>query len=104
MVSALSLPIDLPLKEIAALCEQYQVQELSLFGSALGDGLRPESDIDFLVVFQPTAKAGFLALAGLNRELAELLQRPVDLVPKNGLNSVLRDDVLATATIVYATE
>ena len=43
--------ITLPLDLIAALCEKYHVEELSVFGSVLRSDFGPESDIDFLVVF-----------------------------------------------------
>ena len=44
----LTLPIDF----IAALCEKCQVEELSVFGSVLRSDFGPESDVDFLVVFE----------------------------------------------------
>lgn len=47
----MSVQRNLPLAEIAALCEEYGVEELSLFGSALRADFRPDSDVDFLVVF-----------------------------------------------------
>jgi Nucleotidyltransferase domain len=43
----ITFPIDL----IAALCKKYQVEELSLFGSVLRSDFGPDSDIDFLAVF-----------------------------------------------------
>ena len=99
-----ALPIDLPLTEIAELCRRYRVRELSLFGSALRDDFRPDSDLDFLVLFQPEAEVGFLEFAGLQDDLADLLGREVDLVPKRGLKPVIRDEVLASARVVYAEE
>ena len=96
--------LNLPLTEIAALCQQYRVHERSLFGSALRDDVRPESDIDLLVVFEPDATVGFMAFAGLQFDLADLLGRPVDLVPKRGLKLIIRDEVLASARVVYAAD
>jgi len=93
---------DIHLAKISALCERYLVAELALFGSARRTDFQPDSDIDFLVTFQPDATPGFLALAGLQRELAELLQRRVDLVPKDGLKALIREDVLASAEVLYA--
>ena len=96
--------LDLPLEEIAALCRRYRVRELALFGSALRDDFRPDSDLDLLVTFDPEAEIGFLELAGLQRELATLLGRTVDLVPKRGLKPTIRDDVLASTRLLYAAE
>lgn len=93
--------LDLPMDEIAALCRKYHVQELALFGSAVKDGLRAESDLDFLVLFDPDAGVGLLDFAALQRELAELLGLDIDLVSKRGLNPMIRDEVLASARVVY---
>ena len=37
---------DLPLEAIGEICRRYRVRELSLFGSALRDVFRPDSDLD----------------------------------------------------------
>jgi hypothetical protein len=89
-------------KALAALCGRFGVSELALFGSALRDDFRPESDIDVLVSFAPEVHVGFLTLARLRRELEELLGRRVDLVPKAGLKPLIRPEVLAQARTIYA--
>lgn len=89
-------------EDLHALCRQYQVRELSLFGSALREDFRPDSDLDLLVEFEPDAPIGFLALARLQRELTQLLGRSVDLVPKDGLKPMIRDRILSQRAIVYA--
>ncbi len=38
------LQIDIPHDEIAAFCRRWRVKELSIFGSALRDDFRPDSD------------------------------------------------------------
>jgi predicted nucleotidyltransferase len=38
----------------------------------------------------------------MQRELASLFRRPVDLVPRNGLKPVIRDEVLSQAKVLYA--
>lgn len=94
--------ISLPAKAIEQVCRRYRVRELSIFGSALRDDFRNESDVDFLVQFQPEARIGFLAFAGLQEDLSKIVGRTVDLVPKDGLKEVIRDEVLASAEVVYA--
>ena len=81
---------------------QFQVRELSLFGSAARGEMRPDSDIDLLVEFLPNADVGLVEHAGLMLDLARLLGRRVDLVSKNGLKSRIRSSVLADARLVYA--
>jgi predicted nucleotidyltransferase len=94
--------IDLPMDKIAALCRRYRVRELALFGSALRDDFRPDSDLDFLVKFEREAQIGFIDLSGMQLELADLLHRPVDLVPADGLKPIIRDEVFHSAQVVYA--
>ena len=89
-------------EKIADFCKRNQVQELSLFGSALTPEFTEGSDIDLLVSFEPEAKIGFLTLTRMQRELEEILGRKVDLVPKGGLKPVIRDSVLASARVLYA--
>ena len=80
-----SQDIDIPIESINVLCRRYQVRELALFGSALGGSFGPDSDLDFLVEFQPEAQVGFMKLARMQREFSAVLNRKVDLVPKGGL-------------------
>jgi hypothetical protein len=94
--------IDLPIQEIGALCKRYHVRELAVFGSALRTDFGAESDLDLLVEFEPDAQIGFLALAGMQRELSELLHVRVDLVPKEGLKPTIRQAVLSSARVIYA--
>ena len=68
----------------------------------LGTNYGPDSDIDLLVSFEPAARVTFLTLAKMQRELEALLGRPVDLIPKDGLKPVIRNQVLATARVLYA--
>ncbi len=93
---------DLPLREIEKLCREYQVHELALFGSALGDSFNAQSDIDLLVEFAPDARVSFITLSKMQRELSTLFHRRVDLVPKTGLKPRIRRAVLDTVEVVYA--
>jgi hypothetical protein len=94
--------LKVPREHIADLCRRYGIRELAVFGSAARGDARPDSDIDFLVEFEPTARIGFIALSRLTRELETLLARPVDVVTKRGLNPRIRDRVLAEAEVVFA--
>ena len=94
--------VELPSDAIAGLCRRYRVRELSVFGSAVRDELRPYSDIDLLVSFHPAARIGMFEYAGLMLDLCELLHRKVDLVEKEGLKKYARDEVLAEARVIYA--
>ena len=91
-----------PYEDLAKVCGRYQVRELAIFGSGVRGQLRPDSDIDLLVVFDDDARIGLVALARLRNELSDLFGRPVDLVPKDGLKPALRDRVLAESRKLYA--
>lgn len=95
--------IKLPEKEIAELCRRYQVRELALFGSFAHGNPRPNSDVDLLVEFIPEAEVGFLILSRMGRELSDLLDRQVDLVPKVGLKPRIRKEILESRKVLYET-
>jgi predicted nucleotidyltransferase len=92
----------IPHEKIETFCQHYQVRRMSLFGSVLRDDFKAESDVDVLVQFDPDARVSFITLGKMQRELAVIFQRPVDLVPQDGLKPVIRNQVLSTAQVVYA--
>jgi hypothetical protein len=94
--------LSVPEGKLADICRRYYVQRLALFGSVLREDFSAESDVDVLVTFEPDAPIGFLALGQMRRELEALFNRPVDLVPQDGLKPWIRDDVLASAEAIYA--
>lgn len=98
MRAAVQIPEDL-LREF---CARYSVRELSLFGSSLREDFGPDSDVDVLVEFEPSARVGFLTLSKMERELSGLFGRRVDLVPKPGLKAKVRQAVLNSARVIYA--
>jgi predicted nucleotidyltransferase len=94
--------IPIPTDAIAELCRRHRIRHLGLFGSVLRDDFGPESDVDVLVEFEPDAQVGLFALIDIQDELAALLDRRVDLVPRQGLKHVIRASVLASEQVVYA--
>ena len=94
--------ISIPQDQVADFCRRNQIRTCSLFGSVLREDLRPDSDVDVLIEFDPEARIGFMALGRMQRELADLLGRRVDLVPRDGLKPQIRDSVLDGARVLYA--
>ncbi len=87
--------------QLAELCREYGIAELSVFGSvARGDG-QPGSDIYLLDVRVPGNDLGMSYFA-LQEDLERLFGRPIDLVPKECLHRVIRDQVLSDAQVLYA--
>ncbi len=64
------------------------------------DDFTSKSDIDILVEFEPGHVPGF-GFIRLQRELSELLGRPVDLNTPNSLSRYFREQVLAEAEVQY---
>jgi predicted nucleotidyltransferase len=69
------------------------VTHLSLFGSVARDEAGPDSDIDLAAEFDPAAKMDLIRLVGLERELGELLGRPVEILPEPVKKPRLRANV-----------
>lgn len=81
---------------ILALSQQYGARHIRVFGSVARGEEQPDSDVDFLVDF-PVGYDLFNQRLPLTDRLAELLGRPVDLVPEHELNRHLREAVLQEA-------
>ncbi len=91
--------------KVEALCRRYGVQRLDLFGSAsVQDDLPENSDLDFVVEFQPDALAAYAdAYFGLLEALEQLFGRRVDLVVDSAIrNPYFREAVDESRTRIYA--
>ena len=93
---------------IAEFCRKWQLRELALFGSALGDHFRPDSDIDLLVTFQDPRRRFGPWMSGLQEmedELRRLFSRPVDLVLRDSVerseNDLRRRAILKNLLPLY---
>lgn len=95
--------MEVPRATIEELCRRRHIRRLAIFGSAVRGELRPESDIDVLVEFEPGHTPGF-AFFDIQRELSEVLGRRVDLSTPQFLSPPIRSKVEAEAEIVFATE
>ena len=92
--------------EMADFCERWQIAELALFGSVLRDDFGPESDVDVLVGFRPTATHTLLDLERMEDQLTRILGRKVDLVDRAAVeasrNYIRRRAILESAETLYA--
>jgi predicted nucleotidyltransferase len=97
MSSAVTIDPD----AIADFCRRYGIRRISLFGSVLGRDFRPESDVDFLVEFLPRTCVGLIGIARMERELSEIVGRRADLRTPSDLSRYFRDEVAASAELLY---
>ena len=95
--------IYIPKDKIEKLCRQNHIIRLSVFGSALSEKFSSDSDIDFLVEFEPGHVPGF-AFFKIQDELSELLGRKVELNTPNFLSRYFRDEVLSHAEVQYVAD
>jgi predicted nucleotidyltransferase len=89
--------------DVVILCQKYQINELSVFGSSLRDDFNNNSDIDILVSFNIGSGITLFDIIELEKEFSELLNRDVDVVEKEALkNPIRRKKILSTREIIYA--
>jgi len=98
--------LEIPEKQIKDFCKKWNVNELSLFGSALTNHFNKDSDIDLLVSFGEDLRHTLFDLVHMESELEQLFGCDVDLVSRRGLehsrNSIRRDAILNSAELLYA--
>ena len=97
--------IDQNRKKLEQLCRAHGVASLELFGSAATDEFNGEqSDLDFLVEFQPDPPGGrFHAYFALKRDLESLFGCAVDLLEPGAMkNPYFVRRVNESRTRVYA--
>ncbi|MDN5747901.1 MAG: nucleotidyltransferase family protein [Pseudonocardia sp.] len=88
-------------QRLAAICRRYGIARIEVFGSMARGDASPDSDVDLLYDLLPGARLGW-NIEHLADELAELFGRPVDLVSRRALHTLLRPQVLAEAMPLYA--
>lgn len=89
--------------EIQALCEKLAVARLDLFGSATTDEFNDESDLDFIVDFQPNQTNLLEKFLDLQNQLQRLLSRKIDLITEKSIrNPYLKASIEKTRKNVFA--
>lgn len=97
--------VEVPDAAIEDFCRKWKITQIELFGSALRDDFRPDSDVDLLVTFEPNDGWSLFDFVDIQDELTELVGRPVDLHERAGVeksrNPFRRRSILTTAQVVY---
>ena len=98
--------LSIPRKKLAAFCRRWKISELALFGSALRNDFRSNSDIDLLMTFSPKARVSLFDLVRMQNELREIFGRNVDLVERRAVekseNYIRRKNILSNTRVIYA--
>jgi predicted nucleotidyltransferase len=102
---AMALRIELSHEAIADFCRHWRIREFAIFGSALREDFRPDSDVDVLVTFEPGVHWGFHDQSEMTRELESLFGRKVDLVERRlveqSRNYIRRKHILSHLEHIY---
>ena len=99
--------VDVNHPNLPELCRRFHVKQLDLFGSAADGRFDPaQSDLDFLVTFEPGASVSlFKTYFGLLEGLTELYGRRIDLLTDGTIkNPFLRRSIEAQRRRVYSAE
>ncbi len=96
--------IAVPREKVQEFCRRWKIAEFSLFGSALREDFRSDSDVDILVSFEKDADWDLFDWVKMIEELKEIFGREVDLVEKGSLrNPFRRHYILNSQKVIYAT-
>jgi predicted nucleotidyltransferase len=77
------------------------VVRISLFGSTVRGEQRPDSDVDLLAAFDSSRRLSLLDVVGIERQISDLLGRPVELVEEGTLKPRVRRTVDAEAVRAF---
>ena len=90
---------------LSRFCRERGIAKLELFGSALSDQLRPDSDVDLLCTLGTDSRCTLLGWADMQFKLAGIFGRPVDLVSRWAIersqNPYRRNAILSSARPIY---
>lgn len=82
------LLLDKYITDIDRLCASHKVRQLFIFGSALSDRFTHDSDVDFIVDFEPMALSQYADnYYDLKFSLQDILQRPIDLLEAQAIKN-----------------
>jgi uncharacterized protein len=102
MVAVAALLVETNAEKIVEICRRHGVKKLAVFGSALREDFRADSDVDLLVEFLPDNRMGLFEFIEMQMELEDLLQRKVDLVSVGALKDRMRPGIVNSSQVLYA--
>ena len=101
----MTISVDKQQDEIAAVCRQYGIERLFVFGSAIREDFKPgESDIDLLVEFGPIdVTKKFHVYLDAREAFRRIFNVDVDLVMRGAVkNKVIAKEIDRTKKLIYA--
>jgi len=89
--------------QIKDLCAKHSVKSLYAFGSVLNRNFNPQSDIDFIVDFEPVDTLNYADnYYDLKFSLEDIFNRPIDLLEEKAIkNPYFRQSVNQQRQLLY---
>ncbi len=99
------MKLNFDAQAVGQLCRERGIARLELFGSALRDDFRTDSDVDLLATIRPGIKCGLFEWVELKEGLEKIFHRRVDLVSRRAVersqNPYRRHSILARTEPIY---
>src|SRR6266481_7638133 len=89
------------LKRCADAVKARGATSLYLFGSAVRDEARADSDLDLFIDYDPQKKFSLVDLVGIKHLLEDSLGVAVDVTTRDSLHPMLRKDIEKSAVRVF---
>ena len=86
-------------QQVLEVAARHGALNVRVFGSVVRGEETPESDIDFLIDYDPEKVTPWFP-GGLLMDLQDLLGRKVDVLTERGISPLIREQVLAEARLL----
>ena len=86
-------------KKIIQYCKQNDAIMVGVFGSIARGEATEESDIDLLIRF--SKKKSLLSLVKIEREIAHLINRKIDLITEAAISPYLQETIMKDLQVIY---
>ena len=88
-------------EEINPVLKRYPISYAGIFGSFARGEEKPESDVDIMIRLKPESSFSLFDLIGVERELAKLIGRKVDLATEKSIGKYIRNSVFRDLKQIY---
>jgi len=86
-------------KTLVSFLIKHGAKKIGLFGSVARGEERSDSDIDVLVEF--SGVKSLFEMVGIELELADILEKKIDLVTEGALSPYIKDNVMKDLVVIY---
>jgi hypothetical protein len=99
------MKLNFDAEAVRRFCREQGIARLELFGSAIRDDFRDDSDVDLLATIRPGVRCGLFEWVELKEGLERIFGRSVDLVSRRAVerssNPYRKNSILARTQPIY---